>query len=171
MFKDFNLSKFKNKKPPANNSLKTLSEIKQLQKIPIDKEYIKKYDDIVRHFKKIVNDTEIKPIAKASVDVIKKLKQHYNRPRPHELAKQFNIDLDHVELASMKTPSYPSGHSTQAFLLADYLKEDYPEKAKELDELANHISDSRNVARAHYKTDSDFGKELGLALSNYLKGT
>ena len=171
MFKNFNLTKFKNKKPPANDSLKTLSEIKQLQKIPIDKEYIKKYDKVGKHFKEIVDDTEIEPIAKASTKVIKKLKEHYNRPRPHELAKQFNIDLDHVELNSMKTPAYPSGHSTQAFLLADYLKEDYPEKAKELDELADHISDSRNVARAHYKSDSDFGKELGLALSKHIKGT
>ena len=171
MFENFNLNKFKNKKPPANDSLKTLSEIKQLQKIPINKSYVKKYDDVIKRFKEVVNDDEIEPIVNASVDVIKKLKQYYNRPRPHELAKQFNIDLDHFELASMKTPAYPSGHSTQGFLLADYLKEDYPEKAKELDNLANNISDSRNVARAHYKSDSDFGKELGLALSKHIKGT
>ena len=171
MFKNFNLTKFKNKKPPADDSLKTLSEIKQLQKIPIDKNYIKKYDPVVENFKKIVDDPEIEFISKASTKVITKLKQYYNRQRPYKLAKNFNIELDHVELPSMKTPSYPSGHSTQAFLLADYLKDDYPEKTKELNKLANHISDSRNVARAHYKSDSDFGKELGLALSKYLKGT
>tara|TARA_R100001509_G_C4750397_1_gene176216 strand:- start:38 stop:553 length:516 start_codon:yes stop_codon:yes gene_type:complete len=171
MFKNFNLNKFKNKKPPANNSIKTLSEIKQLEKIPINKSYIKKYDNVVKRFKEVVDDNEIEPIVESSVDVIKKLKQYYNRPRPNELAKNFNIKLEHVELPSMKTPSYPSGHSTQAFLLADYLKDDYPKKSKELDKLANDISYSRNVARAHYKSDSEFGKELGIALSKHLKGT
>ena len=59
MFENFNLNKFKNKKPPANDSLKTLSEIKQLQKIPINKSYVKKYDDVIKRFKEVVNDDEI----------------------------------------------------------------------------------------------------------------
>ena len=33
LFKDFNISKFKNKKPPSNKSLGTFKEIKDLEKI------------------------------------------------------------------------------------------------------------------------------------------
>ena len=44
----FNINSFKNKKPPADNSLKTFSEIQELDKIPIDKSFVKKYDDIVK---------------------------------------------------------------------------------------------------------------------------
>ena len=69
----------------------------------------------------------------------------------------------------MKTPSYPSGHSTQGYLPAEVLKDKYPEKSKELDKKAKDISDSRNIAKAHYKSDSKLGKQLGLEMYKYLK--
>jgi hypothetical protein len=34
---------------------------------------------------------------------------------------------------------------------------------------ANNISDSRNVAHAHYKSDSDMGKKLGKSMYNHIK--
>ena len=49
------------------------------------------------------------------------------------------------------------------------LKEKYPEKAKELDKKAKDISDSRNIAKAHYKSDSKKGKELGLEMASFIK--
>ena len=69
----------------------------------------------------------------------------------------------------MKTPSYPSGHSTQGYLVAEMLKVKYPEKAKELNKKAKDISDSRNIAKAHYKSDSTKGKELGLQMASFIK--
>ena len=56
MIKDFDISKFKNNKPPADNSLKTLSEIKQLLKKPIDKKFVVDNDKVRKGFKKIVDD-------------------------------------------------------------------------------------------------------------------
>jgi len=164
----FNINSFKNKKPPANNSLKTFSEIQELDKIPINKSFIKKNDNIVKEFNSIVKDKGINELVESSYDLILNLKKYFNRPRPKELAKNFGVDLKNVELKSMKTPSYPSGHSAQAYLIAEYLKNKYPEKSKELNKKAEDISYSRNVARAHYKSDSDFGKELGLAMYNFI---
>ena len=69
----------------------------------------------------------------------------------------------------MKTPSYPSGHSTQGYLVAEMLKTKYPKKAKQLDQKAKDISDSRNIAKAHYKSDSRKGRELGLEMANFIK--
>ena len=36
MFEDFDYSNFKNMPPPSDNSLKTLSEIKEINNIPIN---------------------------------------------------------------------------------------------------------------------------------------
>ena len=46
MFKDFNISSFKKMKPPSDNSFDTDQEIKALKKIPLRKEFVKKYDNI-----------------------------------------------------------------------------------------------------------------------------
>ena len=108
--------------------------------------------------------------ANESRPIIKKLKNYFNRPRPKKLAKNFGIQLKDIELESMKTPSYPSGQSTQGYLVAEMLKDKYPKKAKELDKKAKDISESRNIARAHYKSDSELGKKLGLDMAKHLKG-
>tara|TARA_R100001460_G_scaffold8194_5_gene20374 strand:+ start:2068 stop:2583 length:516 start_codon:yes stop_codon:yes gene_type:complete len=169
MIKNFDISKFKNNKPPSDNSLKTLSEIKQLLVKPINKKFVIDNDKVREGFKKIVDDKNIDKIADASEPIILKLKKFYNRPRPKELAENFGMKIETVELPSMKTPSYPSGHSAQAYLLSSYLSNKYPSKAKELNEKAKDISDSRNIARAHYKSDSEFGKQLGIEMSKHIK--
>ena len=45
MFEDFDYSQFKNMPPPADGSLKSLSEINELNKTPIDKGFVKKRDN------------------------------------------------------------------------------------------------------------------------------
>ena len=50
------------------------------------------------------------------------------------------------------------------------LKDKYPNKVKELDKKAKDISESRNIARAHLKSDSELGKKLGLDMAKHLKG-
>ena len=170
MFSNFNIEKFKNKKPPKDNSLETFKELKEISKLRDDEAFVKENDDVDKCFASIVgNDKEISKISQASLPVIKKLKNYFNRPRPKQLAKNFGIKIKDIELKSMKTPSYPSGHSTQGYLLAEVLKDKYPEKSKELDKKAKDISDSRNIARAHYKSDSRLGKQLGLEMYKYLK--
>ena len=172
MFDNFNIDNFKNKKPPKDNSLKTFSELKDLQKVKMNKKFVEDHDEIKDVFKNVVGEDEkniIQKIIDKSASVILKLKKFHNRPRPKDLAKNFNIKLDNIELNSMKTPSYPSGHSTQAYLIAEVLKEKYPEKSEELDKKAKDISDSRNIARAHYKSDSENGKKLGISMYKYLK--
>jgi hypothetical protein len=160
--------------PPKDGSLRSLSEIKDLQKIPIDKDFINKRDDIYGSFKELadnkninIDKKEVDKLADGSASIILKLKKYYNRPRPKDQAKQYGIDLENVELASMKTPSYPSGHSAQGILIGNYLADKYNDN--DFKKVGNEISDARNVARAHYKSDSDMGKKLGEAMYNYIK--
>ena len=83
-----------------------------------------------------------------------------------ELAKVFGIKINNVELESMKTPSYPSGHSAQGFLIGNFLSNKH--KEKDFKKIGEEISESRNMAKAHYKSDSDMGKKLGQSMFNYL---
>ena len=167
MLKDFNISSFKKQKPPSNNSFDTAQEIKALKKIPIRKEFVKKYDDIEAAFEKTAEEQGIKDydkniaakLIKESAPVILELKKYHNRPRPYELDKS----LSHVKMPSMKTKSYPSGHSAQSMLIALTLKDKYG-KEKAFMQTAKNISDSRNIAHAHFRSDSDNGNELGKKL-------
>ena len=177
MFKDFDISSFKKMKPPGDNTFDTMQEIKALKKIPIDKEFVKKFDDQEKAFKetaerkgiKDYDSSVAKKLIEKSAPIILKLKKHFDRPRPKVLAKKMNIKMKDIEMASMKTPSYPSGHSTQGILIGLALSDKYPKSRKAFYATANNISDSRNVAHAHYKSDSEFGKKLGKLMYNHIK--
>ena len=172
LLKNFEYDKFKKDKLPKENSLETFKEIKEIHRIPENKKFVKDNDDVTKVFTKIVgkeNKKYIQELLDSSRPIIVKLKKYYNRPRPKVLAKNFDVNLKDIELDSMKTPSYPSGHSTQGYLVAEMLKTKYPKQAKQLDQKAKDISDSRNIAKAHYKSDSRKGKELGLEMANFIK--
>ena len=174
MFKDFDISGFKKMKPPSDNSFDTDQEIKALKKIKLNKSFVKKYDNIEGAFEKTAKDNNIKDydkkiaakLIKESAPVILKLKKYHNRPRPYELDKS----LQAVKMKSMNTPSYPSGHSAQSMLIALVLKDKYG-KSSAFMQTAKNISDSRNMAHAHYPSDSKNGTELGKKLYKHIKTT
>ncbi len=95
MLKDFDISSFKKLKPPSDSSFDTAQEIKELKKIPLNKSFVKKFDNIETAFAKTAKDNNIenydKSIAakliKDSAPVILELKKHFNRPRPKDLDK------------------------------------------------------------------------------------
>ena len=170
MLSDFNIDKFKNIKPPSDNSFDTMQEIKQLQNMSLNKPLVNKYDDGKKVFSDIVGeDPLIGKLIKESGPHIGNLKKHFNRPRPAKLANKLNLQLDEIKLKSMDSPAYPSGHATQATLLSLALSDKYPNKANELKQAANNTIKSRHSAHTHYKSDSDIGKQLGTAMYEHIK--
>ena len=177
MFKDFNIDKFKKMKPPSDNSFDTMQEVKEIKKLPLNKDKIKKFDNIEKTFKSIADSNNIKDypsklikdLINKSAPIILKLKKHFNRPRPKVIAKKMGIKMKDFEMNSMKTPSYPSGHSAQGILIGMVLSKIYPAYAKQFKKAGENISDSRNIAKAHYKSDSKMGKQLGAAMYNHIK--
>tara|TARA_R100000951_G_scaffold74325_2_gene62638 strand:- start:1999 stop:2865 length:867 start_codon:yes stop_codon:yes gene_type:complete len=176
-FSDFDYSRFKSMRPPSNNSFNTMLEVKELNKIPIDKAFVKTHDDISSVFKDLAKRKGIKnydedianDLIAESEPIIMDLKNHFNRPRPKVVAEKSSIEMQDIEMDSMKTPSYPSGHSAQGFLIGLVLGDNYPRHRSAFKELAKKISYSRNVARAHYKTDSKFGELLGKSMYKHIK--
>ena len=171
-FKNFNISKFMSTNPPSNYSFDTSQEIKELVKIPLNKRFVEEKDDIKSYFKKIGDRTGVEfypesiaeELIEQTAPLIMKLKNHYK-----VLAKKMGIKLNDIEMASMKTPSYPSGHSVQGILIGNVLATMFPLSAEEFIKAGKDISYSRNIARAHYKSDSKFGEAVGLELYKYLK--
>lgn len=76
MFKGFNIDKFKNMKPPSDNSFKTMQEVKQLNTIPMNKVNVKKYDNIEQTFADVAAKNNITAYDSNLVgDIIKSLHQ------------------------------------------------------------------------------------------------
>ena len=176
LFKDFDTSKFKRKKPPGNKSLGTYKEIKDIAKIPMNKKFVDDKDDIEGTFRSVAKKNNVphekklvQELINQSTKPILELKRFYKRPRPKAIAEEINIDLKDYELKSMKTPSYPSGHSAQGVMIAKVLADKHPKAAKDFLQAGKDISYSRNVAKAHYKSDSKFGEEIGNAMYNHVK--
>ena len=176
LFKNFNLARFKKIKPPGDKSIATYSELKQLENIKGNRDFVEQKDEVYDVFKEVTDKYDIEypgdlvnDLIEQSSVVIMKLKNYFNRPRPKDLAEQFNIKLDNYELNSMKTPSYPSGHSAQGILVARVLSDKYPIAAEEFLKAGKDISFSRNVAKAHYRSDSAFGEMLGNAMYKHVK--
>ena len=171
MFKDFDVKPFKKKKPPVDSGYTTRTEINELKKIPLKKDFVKKFDNIESAFAKTAKEQGIedydksiaKKLIKESAPVILKLKKYHNRPRPYELDKKLSAFV----MKSMKTPSYPSGHSVQGMLIGNVLKMKYGKSA--FMQTAKNISYSRRVAHAHYKSDSKMGEDLGNSMFNFIK--
>ena len=160
-------------KPYSDNSFDTAQEIKALKKIKLNKDFVKKYDNIEAAFKKTADEQGIKDydkniaakLIKESAPVILELKKYHNRPRPYELDK----NLTAFKMKSMETASYPSGHSVQGVLIAKVLGDKHPKAKSAFAKTGENISYSRRVARAHYKSDSKVGEELGNSMYKHIK--
>ena len=170
MLKGFPIQKYLDKKPPNENSVTTKGEVKELSKLPIREKFIKEKDNIKKSFESIVGKDEIiQKLINESAPIIMKIKKHHNRPSPKVMARKIKTQMEDMEMASMKTPSYPSGHSVQGILIANALADKYPNKRSKLKKMGRDISYSRRSARAHYKSDSLFGEQIGKDMYNYIK--
>ena len=171
----FPIENFKNVPPPTNESSKTEEEIGYLEDIPVDKNLVDSADEIRNHFSKFLSTKgleypkeELRPVMRGVKAIILKLKYHYNRPRPWQIAQEKGLKLNSETLQSSSSPSYPSGHATQGRFVARYLTDLYPEYGDELTQIGDDIAFSRNMAKVHYPSDSAFGKLLGDSMYDYV---
>lgn len=104
--------------------------------------------------------------------LIIQLKSHYQRPRPFQLALYTNQNLHPYDSVSAQSPSYPSGHATQALFILSVIAFHYEEKKDELMKLAKQIADSRVILGLHYPSDNEFGFQIvkKLLLKEDIKG-
>ena len=157
--------------PPENDSKTTLDEVKYLSIVKPVMATIKGRDEVVDSFMGLVESTgvkirkeELENITKESAKIIYELKYHYNRPRPYQIAEFYGIDLNGTELDSMKTPSYPSGHAVQGYLIGEILSNMDKTNAVLYKGMGEEIAHSRILAKAHYPSDKTYGHKIAMEL-------
>ena len=165
-----------NQLPPENSSATTLDEIKHLANIKQNKKFVEMHDDIKEVFKDTLAELELpyieeelESLLKQSAKFVMELKYKYNRPRPQQIAEFYGFDFEVVDLNSMKTPSYPSGHAVQGYLAGKYYANKYPEHSESFKQLGEDIAHSRIIGKAHYPSDKHFGKIVAEYLFTLLK--
>lgn len=174
LFKDFDISKYKEMYPPTNDSKTTKEELEILSSLPEQKEFVERYDRIFESFKEYaelreqeIPQEQIKEVIRYAAGIVYELKYHFNRPRPQQIAEQYDIKIGGMDLESAQSPSYPSGHSVQSKIVGEMLVE--VTKDIEYRNIAEKISISRNVGRVHFPSDSKLGEKLGQDLFEFLK--
>ncbi len=155
--------------PPENNSQITREEIQEVSELS-DKRTDRQVElvmvvdkDIRVMFERLLKDNnlsypaeKIKKIYDTIVfPVIMNLKWQYNRPRPYQLAPKFGVKIDYIPTDTINTPSYPSGHTAYATIIASVLSEMYPEFSSEFYELVNVAGKAREIQGVHYESDND----------------
>ena len=172
IFNGYSYQKFLNETcPDIQESIRELEYIKK--EFPLDEDFVREYDDISTIFSEYFSFQEdvresIEIIIDDSRIIISIIKWYYNRIRPYQLAKKYNIEIDNLLLDTMVNPSFPSGHSAQSYMIAYYFGGIYPDLKKDLLDLANKISVSRLAAKAHYPSDIAFGRVIGQDMAKFL---
>lgn len=157
--------------PPGKDF--TASELKSLLTLAtterdINQEFILQADeDFVQLFRDLCEDLDVPfeedvvgGILSDSRILITKIKYHHNRPRPFQVAEHLGVPFDTPTTKTGNSPSYPSGHTVQARLIAHYLTTVAPQYRDQFDDLAWRISWSRCQAGLHWPSDLCYGEVL-----------
>jgi hypothetical protein len=97
--------------------------------------------------------------------VVLNIKSLWNRPRPSQLAKFYNIDIDVIQTDTHHTAAYPSGHTVYSNLVLNIIQDIYPKVA--IDQLTNIVlqtAKARVMQGVHFPTDN----KASLIFSNYV---
>ena len=173
-YEDIDLDQWQGYPHPRNSSQVTKNEIHNLVSLGQNRDQWEK--DIIMHDKKVIQAfreyldkhglevdlDRIEKLRKQASPILLSLKRFYNRPRPNVLAKKLGLALTFFPLTTAETPSYPSGHSAQGRLVAKLIADEVPfEHRRNILDIGTRIGYSRQIAGAHYQSDTDFGHRLG----------
>lgn len=88
--------------------------------------------------------------------LVLKLKYHFQRPRPYQLANYYKLALFPMKSTSALTPSYPSGHTIQAVVILTIIGNKHPNIYQYCSRLWEDVAQSRVSIGVHYPSDNDF---------------
>lgn len=104
-----------------------------------------------------INET-VEGIIKDTIPLLLKIKFHFNRPRPSQLAVYFNIPLYQYPSLSDASPSYISGHVFQSHIICEVLGNYYPQNYNTFKQIASDIAYSRIYLGLHYPSDIEMAQ-------------
>tara|TARA_R110001592_G_scaffold57544_1_gene174813 strand:+ start:158 stop:946 length:789 start_codon:yes stop_codon:yes gene_type:complete len=156
---------------PPPTELQRIEELKTIQnqiELPfnppelsdiLDNNFYQLFVDLLKNNGIQENAGNLKTIASNLIPTIKNLKNYFNLERPQSLANSIEIPLNSKQLSmqSAQTTSYPSGHTIQAYAIANTLINKHPHLHSKLIAIANQIAQSRIDAGVHFPSDLTSG--------------
>jgi len=156
------------KAPRDNSSSDTIKELHLISKVTSsrnqkDIELIHNIDqDIHQPFINLLKQYNLKypqNYIQSFYDIVKPVllntKSYWNRPRPKQLADMYDIDIKIILTDTIHSASYPSGHTVYSSLVANILRDIYPQIVKkELDNIVLQTAKARVLQGVHYPTDN-----------------
>jgi hypothetical protein len=104
-------------------------------------------------------------------NLIYKLKYFYQRPRPYQLAQYYKLKLFPYKSFSSHSPSYPSGHTIEAYVILNVIADKHPNQYQFCREMIEDVEYSRLYLGLHFPTDNDFAKEVAKEILKHPKFT
>ena len=162
-------------KPTSNGSNATYDELKEMQEIfknrtsemeksveDHDREVGFAIKEYLKENKLDFKESDVDKIADIGSSIVRHYKNKFERPRPYQLAEAMKMEFKHMPLNSdsMKSPAYPSGHSLQSRVIAEYYAEMYPEHKAGIIKAAEQCGMGRVAAGWHYPSDHESGVKL-----------
>ena len=162
-------------KPTSNGSNATYDELKEMQEIfknrtsemeksveDHDREVGFAIKEYLKENKLDFKESDVDKIADIGSSIVRHYKNKFERPRPYQLAEamKMKFNIMPLESDSMKSPAYPSGHSLQSRLIAEYYAEMFPEHKTGIIKAAGQCGMGRVAAGWHYPTDHESGVKL-----------
>ena len=164
--------------PPKNASMTTLNELIELGMLQSN---IKSMDDfnyhshidgnLIQFMLDRLNALGIKAnydvlykIADELSPTLIKLKMHFQRPRPFQLAYYRQLNLYPQLSAAAHTPSYPSGHALQSYFICKLYSFKYKSIKNDLLSISEDVCESRKIMGLHYESDNEFAKQIANTL-------
>ena len=169
--------------PPDNSCEETRDELKFLEKLtsnvtPEQTKLIKLADDnMITDIFMVDYDwpdkdqivAQLEDLNKQINTITMKQKYKFNRPRPEQLAKEYGYNIKVFPSSTTKTPAYPSGHTTLAYVIA-YISSDMNPSNRDKDlEKANQVALSRMLMGVHYPSDNEASISLAKQIYSSIK--
>ncbi len=168
--------------PPANDSKTTKLELETVSRFTSrrtqkDIELIYKVDgnidqiyiNILSKYKLEYPQRYIDLFYDIAKPILSNTKSYWNRPRPIQLAKLYNIEIFPIVTDTIHTASYPSGHVVYAKLVNNILSESYPRLNDKFMDIVDLVSEARIKQGVHYPSDSKAGIEFANYVFNILQ--
>ena len=157
---------------PSNSSEATKEELNQivdcLKTLEGKDEYIKRYQlydtSLSAYFKHGLikggeSEEKVLPLIDSLIEdtkpLLSKLKFHFQRPRPFQLAEYYKLKLFPYPSRTADSPSFPSGHAYQGRILTEVIGNLYPKTYAFMKDAFNDICYSRLYMGLHYQSDID----------------
>ena len=152
--------------PPANDlEIKTIKHYQEgSSKVAEDikaqdRDNAKPFLEYLKDNKLSIDEKYLHNINKDVNRIVHHVKFKFNRPRPSQVS-----DVKPTPNEGGYSPSYPSGHTTQATVMAGLLSRIYPEHSSEFAKIADSIGLNRVRAGLHYPSDHRAGQALGMEI-------